>query len=169
MPAIAAAPQPVIAGINGVAAGAGASLAIAADLRIASEDASIGFTFNRIGLHPDWGASHHLPRLVGSGLAADLLLTARMVDAAEALRIGLVDRVVTRAEFGSALERLAAEVSTRAPVALRRTKRALRDLDGLERALGTEREAQAECFASADVREGLAAFREKRPPRFQGR
>ncbi|HEX2091328.1 MAG TPA: enoyl-CoA hydratase/isomerase family protein, partial [Longimicrobiaceae bacterium] len=96
---IRAVPQPVIAAVNGPAAGAGASLAVACDLRVASERASIGFTFNRIGLHPDWGATYFLPRLVGAGRAAELVYSARMVEAAEAERIGLFQRVFPEAEF----------------------------------------------------------------------
>src|SRR5947209_1913469 len=91
---IAAMPQPVIASINGVAAGAGCNLALACDYRIASDQAKLGETFVRIGIHPDWGGTWTLPRLVGTSRAAEIMMTGRMIDAAEALAIGMVDRVV---------------------------------------------------------------------------
>jgi len=171
--AIAAAKQPVLAALNGVAVGAGASLAIACDLRIASDHARIGFTFNRIGLHPDWGATYFLPRLVGSGRAAELILTARIVDAAEAERLGIVEMVVPHADFPDRVAALARELAQKPPLALSTAKRSLASAAGrngsLEAALQTEAEAQMLCFASSDVREGIAAFREKRQARFTGR
>ena len=161
--------QPVLAAVNGAAAGAGASLALACDLRIASERASLGLTFNRIGLHPDWGATHTLPRLVGPGRAAELILTARMVDAAEGARIGLFERVAPEAVFAEAVQELAAELAAKPPLAVRLAKRTLAgDPAALDAALEAEREAQLRCFASADAREGIAAFREKRTPEFTG-
>src|SRR5438552_43895 len=92
---IAAMPQPVIAAINGIAAGAGCNLALACDYRIASDQAKLGETFVRIGLHPDWGGTWLLPRLVGRSRAFELLASGRMIDAQEALAIGMVDRVVS--------------------------------------------------------------------------
>src|SRR2546430_16054978 len=86
-------PKPVIASINGIAAGAGCNLALACDYRIASETAKLGETFVRIGLHPDWAGTWLLPRLVGRSVAFELMTSGRMVDAAEALRIGMIDRV----------------------------------------------------------------------------
>src|ERR1700687_6182825 len=86
-------PKPVIASINGIAAGAGCNLALACDYRVASEDAKLGETFVRIGLHPDWGGRWLLPRLVGRSVAFELMTTGRMVDAAEALRSGMIDRI----------------------------------------------------------------------------
>lgn len=167
--AIRGAPQPVIAGLNGVAAGAGASLAAACDFRLMSDAASVGFTFNRIGLHPDWGATHFLPLLVGAGRAAELILSARMLDAAEAERIGFAQRVVPAPEFEAALSALASELAAKPPIALRHVKKTLASGDdGLERKLALEAAAQMDCFRSADVREGIAAFREKRTPRFTG-
>ena len=168
--ALRACPKPVIAAVNGVAAGAGASLAVACDFRIASEKASIGFTFNRIGVHPDWGATWFLPRLVGPGHAAHLVFTARMVDADEARRIGLFERVVPAEEFEDAVRDAAAELAAKAPLALTAAKRSLgRSFDSdLGEMLETERQAQMRCFRSADVREGLAAFHETRKPAFRG-
>jgi 2-(1,2-epoxy-1,2-dihydrophenyl)acetyl-CoA isomerase len=163
-------PCPVIAALNGVAAGAGASLAAACDLRVAAESASIGFTFNRIGLHPDWGSSYFLPRLVGAGRAAEIILTARMVSAEEAERIGLVEQVFPDAEFGAAVERLARELARKPPLALAAAKGSLaRSSEAtLDEMLERERAVQMKCFHSRDVREGVAAFREKRAARFGG-
>ncbi len=162
---IRAARQPVVAAVNGVAAGAGASLAAACDLRVASSAATIGFTFNRIGLHPDWGASHFLPRLVGAGRAAELILTARLVVAAEAERIGLFERVVPAEEYGDGVAAFVAELAAKPPLALSLAKQTLGDpaqRAALEEALRREAAAQMTCFRSRDVREGIAAFRERR-------
>ncbi|CAN5682169.1 enoyl-CoA hydratase-related protein [soil metagenome] len=170
--AIATAPQPVIAALNGAGVGAGASLAIACDLRIASEKAKIGFTFNRIGLHPDWGATHFLPRLVGSGRAAELIFSARIIDAREARDAGIFGEVVADGDFRTRVTEVAREMAGKAPIALAAVKRTLASGDGagaLDAALRQEREAQLFCFRSSDVREGIAAFREKRSPLFEGR
>jgi enoyl-CoA hydratase/carnithine racemase len=171
--AIAAAPQPVIAAVNGAAVGAGASLAIACDLRIASESAKIGFTFNRIGLHPDWGATHFLPRLVGSGRAAELILSARIIDSGEARDAGVFGEVHADEDFRARVTDVAREMAGKPPLALATGKRSLASGDAgiraLDAALQREREAQLLCFRSSDVREGIAAFREKRSPIFQGR
>jgi 2-(1,2-epoxy-1,2-dihydrophenyl)acetyl-CoA isomerase len=168
--AIRAARQPVIAGVNGVAVGAGAALASACDLRVLSDSASIGFTFNRIGLHPDWGATHFLPRLVGYGRATELILSGRMFAADEAERIGFAQRVFPAPAFAEDLAALAAELAAKPPLALEHVKRTLGLADaGLDAALRREAEAQTSCFRSDDVREGISAFLEKRPPRFSGR
>ena len=168
--ALRALPCPVIAAVNGVAVGAGASLALACDLRVAAQSASIGFTFNRIGLHPDWGSSYFLPRLVGAGRAAELIFSARLLAADEAERLGLVERVVDDAAFAAEVERLARELATKPPLALAAARRSLdRSLEStLDEMLEAERVAQMHCFHSRDVREGVAAFREKRPARFSG-
>lgn len=169
--AIAAAPQPVIAAVNGVAVGAGAALAIACDFRIASDAAKIGFTFNRIGLHPDWGATYHLPRLVGAGRAAELIASARLVAAQEAAMLGIFEIVAPDAEFPGIVTARAAELASSPPLALALAKQSLAAAAGegaLEESLQRESEAQLRCFRSADVREGVAAFREKRIPVFTG-
>jgi 2-(1,2-epoxy-1,2-dihydrophenyl)acetyl-CoA isomerase len=162
--------QPVIAAVNGPAAGAGASLALACDFRIASERASIGITFNRIGLHPDWGATWSLPRLVGPGRAAELVMSGRMVDAREAERIGLFERVFAEDWFEDEVQKIAQELAEKPPLALALAKRTLAaSLDsGLDAMLAAEGERQLRCFRSADAKEGISAFNEKRKPAFRG-
>jgi 2-(1,2-epoxy-1,2-dihydrophenyl)acetyl-CoA isomerase len=162
--------QPVIAAVNGVAAGAGASLAFACDLRIAAEEARFVLAFGRIGLVPDSGATWFLPRLVGSAKAAQLALVGEPVDAPEALRIGLVSKVVPGDQLLAEARTLAAKLAEAAPLALALTKEALQrsaTID-LDEALEGEAKLQGIAGASADHAEGLAAFREKRSPRFTG-
>jgi 2-(1,2-epoxy-1,2-dihydrophenyl)acetyl-CoA isomerase len=162
--------QPVIAAVNGVAAGAGASLAFACDIRIAAEEARFVLAFGRIGLVPDSGATWFLPRLVGPAKAAELALIGDGVDAAEALRLGLVSRVVAADELLPEARSLAARLAEGAPLAMALTKEALqRSLTiTLDQALDGEAKLQGIAGASADHAEGLAAFKEKRPPRFAG-
>ena len=162
-------PKPVIAALNGPAAGGGANLALSCDLRIAAESASIGQTFNRIGLHPDWGGTYFLPRLVGPAKAAELIFTGEMVEAREAERIGLVNRVVADDELRTEVEELAGRLVEKPALPLRLAKRAVRrSLDAsLEEMLDYELEAQTRCFESPDAREGVRAFLEKRDPEFE--
>jgi enoyl-CoA hydratase/carnithine racemase len=168
--AIRSIPKLVVAAVNGTAAGAGASLAIACDLRIASEAARIGFTFNRVGLHPDWGAAYYLPRLVGFGRAAELIYSARMVDAPEAAAIGIWQKVVPAEQFQARAAEWASELAAGPPLAVTAAKHSLQRSLGsdFQTMLDVEAAAQSACFRSRDVREGVLAFREKRPPRFQG-
>jgi 2-(1,2-epoxy-1,2-dihydrophenyl)acetyl-CoA isomerase len=167
---IRSAPQLVLAAVNGVAVGAGASLAVACDLRFASDAAQIGFTFNRIGLHPDWGATYTLPRLVGPGRAAELIYSGRILPAPEAADMGLWDRLVPADRFREELESYVDELAARPPLALSAAKQSLARSHGsdLLTMLDVEAAAQLACFRSRDVREGVAAFREKRPARFVG-
>ncbi len=167
---IRAAPQPVVACLNGVAAGAGASLAFACDLRIAAAAASLGATFNRIGLHPDWGATFFLPRLAGRGRAAELIFSGRLVPAAEAANIGLLDVLLENGGFQTASADYLGRMARAAPLALSAAKQSLSagEASELEAALARETAAQMRCFASADVREGVAAFVEKRAAVFRG-
>lgn len=155
---------PVVAAINGHAVGAGFCLAAACDLRVADESAKFAAPFARLGLHPGMGATHFLPRLLGPGLASDLLLTGRRVDAAEALQIGLVSRL------GPALERAqeaAAELLSGGPTAVAHLLGQLRgDPDALLRALENEAREQAHSYASKEFLEGLRAARERRSPDF---
>lgn len=163
--------KPVIACINGPAAGGGANLALACDLRIASDRASIGQTFNRIGLHPDWGGTYFLPRLVGPAKALELIFTAEMVDAADSLRLGLFNRVVPHDQLATETDALARRLAAKPPVPLAAAKRAVYASDGLglEDMLDMELEHQLRCFLGEDAREGLNAFLEKRDPVFRGR
>jgi 2-(1,2-epoxy-1,2-dihydrophenyl)acetyl-CoA isomerase len=160
--------KPVIAAVNGPAAGAGACLALASDLRIASETASIGFTFLRVGLHPDWGGSYFLPRLVGPGRAAELILTGGMIAAERAERLGIFNRVVPATELEPAARDLALQIAAGPPRMIAAAKRSLRrSLSGtLDEVLDLEITAQSEAFGSSDFREGIKAFLEKRAPRF---
>jgi 2-(1,2-epoxy-1,2-dihydrophenyl)acetyl-CoA isomerase len=162
--------KPVIAAVNGVAAGAGASLAFACDLRIASESASFVLAFGRIGLIPDSGATWLLPRLVGLGRATELMLLPDPLPVAEALRIGLVNRVVPAEELLAQAGAIAATLAAAAPRALALTKRAIRHAleAGFEDAIDYEASLQGIAGRSSDHAEGLAAFVEKRAPRFTG-
>jgi 2-(1,2-epoxy-1,2-dihydrophenyl)acetyl-CoA isomerase len=163
-------PKPVIAAINGPAAGGGANLALACDIRIASDRASLGQTFNRIGLHPDWGGTYFLPRLVGPAKALELIFSGEMVDAAEALRLGLFTAVVPHESLLDEARSVASDLARKPPKALALAKRAVyASADAtLSEVLDRELAHQLECFQSDDVREGLAAFLEKRAPQFTG-
>jgi len=166
--ALRAAPQPVIAAINGVAAGAGASLALACDLRIAAEGASFVLAFGAIGLVPDSGATWMLPRLVGSARAAEIAFLGDPLAAADAQRLGLISRVVPADDLAAAAAAMAARVAARAFGATAATKRLLGAAfdEDLETALAGEAAAQASAGAHPDHAEGIAAFMEKRSPRF---
>lgn len=162
---------PVIAAINGPAAGGGANLALACDLRIMADTASIGQTFVRIGLHPDWGGTFFLPRLVGEARALELMWSGRMVGADEALELGLVQRVVPADRFRDESAEWARQMAAAPPLAVGRIKAAVQDSAGadLETMLEREMESQLECFRSEDATRGLFAFRNKETPRFEGR
>ena len=165
------APQPVLASLNGVAAGGGVNLALGCDLRIAADTAQLGQVFMKIGLHPDWGGTFFLPRLVGPAKALELLLGADLVDAAECARLGLVNRVVPAAQLADATREWARRIAAAPPLAVRHAKQAvyMSERTTLDEMLTYELDAQLACFQSADGREGIAAFFEKRSPRFTGR
>lgn len=160
--------KPVIAAVNGPAAGAGACLALACDIRIASEAASIGFGFARVGLHPDWGGSYFLPRLVGMALASELVFTGGMIGAERAERFGLFNRVVPAAELEAAARGLAGQIAAAPRGVIAHARRSLRlsFLRSLPEMLELEMEAQRAAFRSPDFREGITAFLAKRAPRF---
>ena len=162
--------KPIIGAINGVAAGAGCSIALACDIRLASESASFIEVFGRVGLVPDSGSSWLLPRLVGYARAAEMVFTSEPVDAATAERIGLVNRVLPSDELMAEAHALATRLAAAAPLALGLAKRALnRALESsLEDALEYEAQLQAIAGRSSDHREGVAAFVEKRPAEFSG-
>jgi 2-(1,2-epoxy-1,2-dihydrophenyl)acetyl-CoA isomerase len=165
------APQPILAAVNGAAAGAGMNLALACDIRIASTTAKFSQAFVKRGLHPDWGGTYFLPRMVGMAKACELIFTGDVIDAAEALRLGLVSQVVAPEELMPTVYDLARKIAAGPPVAIRLARRALyenaeRDLRA---ALEFETFAQNVCFETEDAREGIRAFVEKRPPVFHGR
>lgn len=161
---------PVLAAINGLATGAGLSLALAADLRVCSNTAWFSCGFAEIGLVPDSGATYFLARLLGPGRALHLALTGRRLTAEEALAVGLVGAVFPPESFWEQTMEVAQKLAQGATLALGMTKRLIHD--SLDSDLGTqlEREAlfQQEAAQTADFQEGLAAFRERRPPRFTG-
>jgi 2-(1,2-epoxy-1,2-dihydrophenyl)acetyl-CoA isomerase len=160
--------KPVIAAVNGAAAGAGASLALACDIRIASHTATIGLTFTRIGLHPDWGAAYFLPRLIGSALAAELIFTGGMINAKRAERLGLFNDVVPASELEGAVRGLAGQIAGGPADVITDAKRTLRRSlsSDLDKVLELEAMAQMRAFESAESTEGVRAFLEKRAPRF---
>lgn len=161
-------PQPVIACINGVAAGAGCNLALACDYRIASERASLGETFVRIGLHPDWGGSWFLPRLIGTSRAMEILMSGRMVSAAEALQNGMVDRVVAPELLRDETLSLARALARGPRMALRAIKKAVYASvsNDLSTQLDLETANQIEAFQSGDAAAGMEAFLNKSEARF---
>lgn len=162
--------KPVVCAVNGVAAGAGASIAFACDYRVAVEEASFIQAFVKVGLIPDSGACFMLPRLVGLGRAMDLMMTGRKVKADEALQIGLVNQVVSAAELMTVAQGLADELAqgpTKAFGLLKRTVNRSMTMD-LETFLAYEADVQEIAGRSKDFLEGVTAFVEKRPPQFQG-
>ena len=164
--------QPVIAAVNGPAYGGGFALALASDIRIASESARFCTQFIKLGLGGcDIGVSYTLPRIVGAGQAFDLILTARTVDAAEALELGLVTEVVPPDELDAATDRLVDELAALSPLALAMAKRVLNHVYDGPLALGLEIEglAYGVLRSTEDYHEGIAAFYEKRPPAFEGK
>ena len=163
--------QPMIAKINGAAYGAGCSLAMICDVRIACESAKFGFPFGRRGLIPDWGATYFLPRILGLSRAISFCSTGRSFDAAEALRMGLVDEVAASEELDSRVGAFCEEILLSGPFSIMEAKAAMtRSLDlSMDAALEVEARVQSECFVSDDHREGVDSFLEKRPPTFTGK
>lgn len=162
---------PVIAAVNGPAAGAGACLALACDIRLASEAASIGLTFLRVGLHPDWGGSFFLPKLVGYGIAAEVILTGAMINAERAERLGIFNRVVPAAALEGTARSMAGQIVAAPRGVVLAAKRTLRQSlhAPLDEILEAEVQAQLDAFRSPDFSEGITAFLDKRTPRFNRR
>jgi len=169
--ALRALPMPVIAAVNGVAAGAGANVALACDLVIAARSASFVQPFCRLGLVPDSGGTWALPRLIGQARALGLALTGEKLPADKAAEWGLIWRCVEDAELTAVVDALAAQLAAAPTRGLARTKQAIYESweRGLPAQLDRERDLQSELGATADYREGVAAFMEKRVPRFTGR
>jgi enoyl-CoA hydratase/carnithine racemase len=163
-------PQPVVAAVNGAAAGGGMNLALACDVLVAAENAMFGQSFAKIGLFPDFGGTYSLPRLIGPARAAELMITGDLISAADALRMGIVNRVVPPGNLAEDARAMAEHLAAAPPLTARAVKRALRgaNREELARALDFEARQQAECFLSEDCLEGLAAFAEKRKPHFKG-
>jgi 2-(1,2-epoxy-1,2-dihydrophenyl)acetyl-CoA isomerase len=168
--AIATMPKPVIAAVNGPAAGGGMNLALAADVRIASDKAIFAESFATIGLYPDFGGTYFLPRIVGRALAAELFYTAETLSAEDALRLGIVNRLFPAETFEAETRKIVEGLAGAPPLAMRDVKRTLLgdDRKALESALDEEMRLQIHCFLTEDCLEGLDAFFEKRKPVFHG-
>lgn len=164
-------PRPVIAAVNGVALGGGTELALASDIRLASETATMGLTETRLAIIPGAGGTQRLPRLVGKGIAKELIFTGRRINAQESLRIGLVNGVYPPAELLTAARRLADEIGQSGPIAVEQAKYAInRGLEtDMQTGLAIESNAYWLCIPTEDRLEGLAAFREKRKPIYKGK
>jgi enoyl-CoA hydratase len=168
---IEALPVPVIAAVNGFALGGGCELAMACDFRIASENAKFGQPEVNLGIPPGYGGTQRTARLLGPGVALFMCLTGETIDAAEAYRIGLVQRVVPIAELMPEARRLASTIAAKAPLAITATKRAIREGAALPLSEGLALEALhfGTMVSTSDFREGTRAFLEKRKPAFEGR
>jgi len=171
MTAIEDAPQPVIAAVNGFALGGGCELSMSCDIRIAAENAKFGQPEVNLGVIPGFGGTQRLPRLIGKGLAAELLYTGEVIDAAEALRIGLVNRVVPPDLLIGICREMAGKITAKGPLAVRLCKQTVNNgmqID-LNRANQYEMVQFGHCFASQDQKEGMTAFLEKRKAEFTGK
>jgi enoyl-CoA hydratase len=164
-------PSPCIAAINGYALGGGCELALSCDIRIASERAKLGFPEVKLGIFPGWGGTQRVTRILGLGKTKELVFTGEMIDAEEALRIGLVEKVVPHDKVMEEARNLALIISKRGPRAVRMAKTAINagsEMD-LQKALLLEKTLVSLCFDSEDRLEGMTAFLQKREPSFSGR
>jgi enoyl-CoA hydratase len=164
-------PQPVIAAINGFALGGGCELAMACDIRIAAEKAKFGQPEVSLGITPGFGGTQRLPRLIGKGRAKELIYTGDIIDAGEAYRIGLVNKVVALDELMSTAQAMAEKILSRAPVAVQLSKAAINEGLNMDLASGVayEGEVFGLCFATTDQKEGMTAFLEKKKVTFSGK
>lgn len=164
-------PKPIIAAVNGAAAGAGMNLALACDMRIASSAAKFSQAFVKRGLAPDWGGTWLLPRLVGTAKACELIFTGDSIDAAKALELGIVNAVLAPEDLMAETWRLARRIADGPPVAIALSKRGIYHNEAVDLRAGLEFEtfAQTLCRETEDSKEGVRAFIEKRAPVFRGR
>ena len=164
------APFAVIAAINGYALGGGLELALSCDIRVASENARVGFPETKLGLFPCWGGTQRSTKLIGPGKTKKLIFTGEMVTAAEALALGLVDKVVEQEELMDEALKIASQIASNSPLAVGYAKKAINQGSemGLSDALAYEMETGLECFDSYDRVEGMSAFVEKRTAEFKG-
>ena len=162
--------KPVVASISGAASGAGFNLALACDLRIAAESATFSQSFVKVGLHPDWGGTYFLPRIVPPNIACEMFFLGDAIDARRAHELGLLNRVVPDNQLEAETRKLAERLRAAPPESIAAAKHAvyLSHHAELEEMLQYETEAQLRCFQTPEAREGVRAFLEKRPPRFQG-
>jgi enoyl-CoA hydratase/carnithine racemase len=167
---LAEARYPTIAAVRGYALGAGLQLALACDIRVFARGAQVGLLEHKYGILPDLGGTQRLPRVVGAGKAKELIWTAARIDADEAYRIGLCDRLVDEADLDAEVATLAAVIAAQPPLAVQGVKRAIEAADRLPVAEGlvVEAEEQRVCLASDDMREAIAAFAEQRAPQYKG-
>lgn len=164
-------PVPVIAAVNGFTLGGGCELAMACDIRIASDRAKFGQPEVGLGITPGFGGTQRLPRLVGAGMAKELIFSGDIIDAAEALRIGLVNHVVPSAELLDYCKKLAIRMAEKAPLAVRFSKQAINQgmqVD-IDRAMTIEADLFGLCFSTEDQKNGMAAFIEKKKAEFKGK
>jgi len=168
MKAIEQSPQPVIAAVNGFALGGGCELSLACDIRFASDNAKFGQPEVNLGVIPGFGGTQRLPRLIGKGLANELLFSGNIIDATEALRIGLVNRIFPQESLLDECRKLAATICSRSPAAVRLCKEVVNNGVEMDLARGCSYEADlfALCFSNEEQKEGMAAFLEKRPANF---
>jgi enoyl-CoA hydratase len=162
--------KPVIAAVNGAALGGGCEVALACDIRIASEKARLGQPEVGLGITPGWGGTVRLARIVGEGIARELIFTGRLVSAEEALRIGLVNSVVAPEALEEESMKMAATIAAKAPLAVAYSKRSMNNARYVDADSAAEMEGNlfALCFATEDQKEGMGAFVEKRQPEFKG-
>ncbi|BHH83089.1 crotonase [Desulforhopalus sp. 52FAK] len=161
-------PQPVIAAVNGFALGGGCELALACDMRLGSDNAKFGQPEVNLGVVPGFGGTQRLPRLIGKGLATELLFTGNIIDATEAERIGLINRVVAADNLMAECRKIAESICLKGPISVRLCKEAVNngiEMD-LRRACSYEADLFALCFSGPEQKEGMSAFLEKRPPQF---
>lgn len=164
-------PKPVIAMINGFCLGGGCELALACDIRVASENARFGQPEINLGIMPGGGGTQRLTRLIGEGRAMEIILTGDMIDAPTALQFGLVNHVYPLAELEAETMKLAGKIAEKAPIALQLSKEAVKfaSKSNLDEGLRREVDLFAICFSTEDKQEGVSAFLEKRKPNFQGK